>query len=578
MKFIKSKTVVVNEFDPSQFVIGEGYAIKHRDQKGYTCGILTAATTGEVTFAVYCTKSISALVIRIDDMDMFEISKLISEDFISDTKTGIVEEPVVVEEVKPVEEPVVVQADETEQAVVEKTVEESNTENSAFDIMKNWLLEKGDEYLATRSSQIIINDFHETHPGVHFNQYTLPKVLNEIGPLKGEVFKEFIPDLLKVSNCGRALEFRNGTWKLATVCASNKDNRLHKMFKYRNPDSKKYETTSVANAVLTVFRDTKNKENKYPVYKNGNHLDCRLDNLEWGVYSRATKAAKETKKETKKPEKKSKKPSSSVTVKRDPDVIRLKVKNFINSKNDEYLIMKTHSELIDEFNSLYPKLTINKSIGNRKIFDEVYDSREIYGEKFVDIERFNGTEHDYQISNLGRVRTKQNGKWHILAPSRGNNGIRAVQPSKDVKIVIARTVLIAFGPKPVPLHGVPIFKNGDRFDCRIDNLGWSTTPLKDHSGTFNFNNDADAEILKQNLFDLLCKSEDLEMCLDLFKKKYDASMLLNTDELRIPVIEVSKNYKHPAEIQREVSIRYGAFVPDEIIIETLSNKKLMQLA
>ena len=563
MKFIKSKTIVVNEFDPTQFTIGEGYAIKHKDQKGYTCGILTAATTGEVTFAVYCTKSISALVIRIEDMDMFTISKLISEDSISNME--IAEEPVVVEE------PVVAQTDETEPAVVEKTVEESNTEDIACDIMKNWLLEKGDEYLVTRSSQIIINDFRETHPEVHFNQYTFPKVLNEIGPLKGEDFKEFIPDLLKVSNYGRALELRNGSWRLATVCASNKDKRLHKMFKYHNPDSKKYETTSVANAVLTVFGDTKNKENKYPIYKNGNHLDCRLDNLEWGVYSRAVK-------ETKKPKKKSKKPSSPVTVKRDPDVIRLKVKSFINSKNDEDIIMKTHSELIDEFNSLYPRLAINKSIGSRKIFDEAYDSREIYGEEFVDIERFNETKYDFQISNFGRARTKQNGKWHILPASRGNKGTRAVQPSKDVKIAIARSVLIAFGPKPVPLHGVPVFKNGDRFDCRINNLGWSSVPFKDHIGTFNFDNDEDDGILKQDLFDLLCKSEDLEMCLDLFKKKQNKHMDFNADELRIPVIEVSKSYKHPAEIQREVSIRYGVFVSDETIIETLGSKKLMQLA
>jgi hypothetical protein len=240
--------------------------------------------------------------------------------------------------------------------------------------------------------------------------------------------------------------------------------------------------------------------------------------------------------------------------------------------------MTTHSELIDEFNVLYPRLRINKSVGSRKIFDEAYDNREIYGEKFVDIERFNG-KYDYQISNFGRVRTKQNGKWHILAPSRGNNGTRAVQPSKDVKIAIARTVLIAFGPKPVPLHGVPVFKNGDRFDCRIGNLGWSN-PFKDNIGTFNFenSNDQDAEILKQDLFKLLCKSEDLEMCLELFKKKSDKHMDFNADELRIPVIEVSKSYKHPAEIQREVSIRYGVFVSDETIIETLGSKKLMQFA
>lgn len=594
MKFIKSKTIVVNEFDPSQFTIGEGYAIKHKDQKGYTCGILTAASTGEITFAVYCTKSISALTIRIEDMDMFTISKLISEDFISDVNTEIVEEPVAEKAV------------EVEPVVVEESTHESDKELKKSDVKKmmkkpevekvynsklikainDWLDIKGDKYLVTTQQSVIIDEFRKEHLWASFGNSVFPSVLNDRGPLKGETFREYVPGV-RISNYGRAMTLSSdGKWELAVVCVgTNSHGKKNKMFKYYDPEQKRKVSKNVANAVLTVFIHDYRETgcNVHPIYRNGNELDCRLENLEWSN-------PKETKKtKTVEKSKKSEKTKKSlIKPGTDQRVVRAKIRNFIDAQTDEYLILKTHSEMIDDFNALYPKMRIGKNSDNRKIFEHLIDLRDIPGEVFVDIERFKETEYDFQISNFGRVRTMRDGRWHILTPSKDKN--RAVQPFKNVKIAVARSVLIAFGDKlSEPNDGivpgfkngnraVPEFKNGNHFDCRIENLSWKRWGGNDvDSEEERENTTANDEILNQDLFNLLLKSEDLGMCVDLFKKKHDKGLELSSNELMIPVIETANNDFTRNDIQREISKKYGVFVHDSIIKDAIADKKLMAM-
>lgn len=584
MKFIKSKTIVVNEFDPTQFTIGEGYAIKHKDQKGYTCGILTAATTGEVTFAVYCTKSISALVIRIEDMNMFTISKLISEESVSDIVDITVEEDIKKPSVD-IEEK---ESDkELKKSEVKEMMKKPEVEKAYNDTLvkavNDWLDIKGDKYLLTTQQSVIIDNFRREHPWAAIDHYLFPNILNARGPLKGEIFREYIPGV-RISNYGRAMTLsKDGqTWELATICvATDPYGKKSKAFKYYDSEQKRKISKNVANAVLTAFihdyRSTKYKV--HPVFKNGNPLDCRLENLEWSQ-------PEETKK-TKGVEGSNKTKKSLFKPGPDQRVVRAKIRSFIDALTDEDLILKTHSEMIDDFNTMYPKMRMGKNSDNRKIFEYHIDLRDIPGEVFVDIERFKETEYDFQISNFGRVRTMRDGRWHILSPVRDKN--RTVQPFKSVKIAIARSVLIAFGDKiSEPNDGivpgfkngnraVPEFKNGNHFDCRIENLSWKRWGGKDAETEVEENATTDDEILNQDLFNLLLKSEDLGMCVELFKKKHDKGFELSSNELMIPVIEIANNNYTCNDIQREVSKKYGVFVHNSIIKDAIADKKLMAM-
>lgn len=100
---------------------------------------------------------------------------------------------------------------------------------------------------------------------------------------------------------------------------------------------------------------------------------------------------------------------------------------------------------------------------------------------------FPGYERDYQISNLGRVKSFRRGSIKILKPiSERRNGYNMVslfdQAGHSHKVRIGRHVAIAFVPNP---NGYPCVNHMDevKTNDRADNLEWCTKAYNTAYGT-----------------------------------------------------------------------------------------------
>ena len=95
-------------------------------------------------------------------------------------------------------------------------------------------------------------------------------------------------------------------------------------------------------------------------------------------------------------------------------------------------------------------------------------------ERFKDIK---GYDRDYQVSNLGRVKSLKFGKEKILKICIGSNGYLLVRLCKNGKTntsYIHRLVAETFLQKPRGWDIVVDHINNDRLDNRLDNIQWIT--------------------------------------------------------------------------------------------------------
>lgn len=81
----------------------------------------------------------------------------------------------------------------------------------------------------------------------------------------------------------------------------------------------------------------------------------------------------------------------------------------------------------------------------------------------------------YEVSNLGRVRHTRSGNIKgISLNQQGISNVHLAEPTKYRRRSVALLVAKAFLPEPSPHYSspTPIHRDGDKQNCRADNLMW----------------------------------------------------------------------------------------------------------
>lgn len=103
-----------------------------------------------------------------------------------------------------------------------------------------------------------------------------------------------------------------------------------------------------------------------------------------------------------------------------------------------------------------------------------FTETELANEQWRDIEGYDGA---YQVSDLGRVRSKHSGEWKVLSTSSNNSGYLQVQLSKDGKkkhFLVHRLVAQAFIENDDDNKTQINHRNEIKSDNRLWNLEWCT--------------------------------------------------------------------------------------------------------
>ena len=101
-----------------------------------------------------------------------------------------------------------------------------------------------------------------------------------------------------------------------------------------------------------------------------------------------------------------------------------------------------------------------------------YTDIELKNEKWKDIEGYDGM---YQVSSLGRVRSKKYGRWKVLRPQKNRDGYLSVNLSKNSnqkRHSVHRLVAKAFIDNDNTLNDQVNHRNEDKTDNRVTNLEW----------------------------------------------------------------------------------------------------------
>lgn len=111
-----------------------------------------------------------------------------------------------------------------------------------------------------------------------------------------------------------------------------------------------------------------------------------------------------------------------------------------------------------------------------------FTDTELAGERWKAIE---GYENIYEVSSLGRVRSKHSGEWKVLSARKNNNGYLCVGLCKDgkkKKFLVHRLVAQAFIPNSDETKTIINHKNECKDFNNMDNLEWCTVS---YNNTYN---------------------------------------------------------------------------------------------
>ena len=105
---------------------------------------------------------------------------------------------------------------------------------------------------------------------------------------------------------------------------------------------------------------------------------------------------------------------------------------------------------------------------------ENFSKEELNNEQWKDIFGYDGI---YQVSDLGRVRSKKYGRWIVLIPLKHPKGylqVRLYRNSKGKTVKIHRLVAQAFIPNDDESKTQINHRNEDKSENKVSNLEWCT--------------------------------------------------------------------------------------------------------
>ena len=111
-----------------------------------------------------------------------------------------------------------------------------------------------------------------------------------------------------------------------------------------------------------------------------------------------------------------------------------------------------------------------------------YTDNELQQERWKDIEGYDGM---YQVSDLGRVRSRKSGEWMVRKSVKNKDGYLTVCLFKDNKVngfFVHRLVASAFIPNSDETKTIINHINEDKTDNRVSNLEWCD---RKYNNTYN---------------------------------------------------------------------------------------------
>lgn len=241
---------------------------------------------------------------------------------------------------------------------------------------------------------------------------------------------------------------------------------------------------------------------------------------------------------------------------------------YFRNKSFDEMVVKAHNEMMDEVIDDYPfiKVFLKKNAIYQIIDNVMNDLAEFENEEWRPVDDC----QDVEVSNFGRVRNSSSLKIYARTfLEKEQKMVSFLRPSTDSRTLnfgVDRLVLEAFVSKNLsssPIKRTIVHLDGNRKNCRLENLKWKYPNNDDSSTTDNeeletaitgdpktFSNVE--EMLKDGTNDLATMfefSKDLDWVIRMFNKKRAMKLTLSTSDQVIPILQFAKSPDNPNELR-----------------------------